>query len=158
MNRTHAMRRQMTLAVALTWLLASVMGCGSGRKDAQISAVRDPLLQDVPKPAGFQLAADRSMARASGRYRIARATYFGRDEISRVKQFYERFMPEAGFELRTWSLDSGEYRLHFESGEEECDIVVSPERMRTRVVVELGPLPEGSPGRDEQPILERPEQ
>ena len=61
------------------------------------SAVRDPVLQDIPKPAGFRLAADRSMVTNIGRFRLAQCEYVGSGDAGRIKRFYEEYLPTAGF-------------------------------------------------------------
>ena len=138
----------------------SSMGGGSGQNDgmATASAVRDPVLQDIPKPAGFTLAADRSVAIASGRSRLARCEYEGGLPPAEVKRFYEEYMPSANFDLRRWTLDQGQYTMYFESGTELCTIRARPSEWRkTAVVVEITPKPQGSPDRESKPPMRRPQ-
>ena len=148
-------------------LLVALTGCqsmggttsgGSGEGTATASAVRDPILRDLPKPAWFLLNLDRSMWYASGKYRLARCEYGGVLDRSRVKGFYEDYMPTAGFDLRESSLDRGVYMLRFESDAEVCKVRVREGDWRkTAVVVEIAPKPQGSPERDSKPPTRRPQ-
>jgi hypothetical protein len=158
------------LAVALAALLAlvalpacdSMLGQGGSVEERPTaSAVRDPVLQDVPKPAGFMLVDDRSFAFSSGKIRIARCEYVGATDRSAVKQFYEEYMPSAGFDLRQWSLDNGMYNLRFESTGEVCTVRIHPKDWSTKgstgLVVEIGPKPQGPTEHEAQPPMRRPE-
>jgi hypothetical protein len=146
-------------------LLPSLTGCQSmggsvsaGSDEGAASAVRDPVLQDIPKPAGFVLDADRSVAIASGKFRLARCEYGGGLAPAAVKRFYEEYMPAANFELRRWSLDQGVYNLYFESSSEVCTIRTRPGDWRkTAVVVEIAPKPQGNTERESAPPMRRPQ-
>jgi len=148
------------LALTVTSGCSSMGGTSGGQNDnmATASAVRDPVLQDIPKPAGFTLAADRSVAIASGRSRLARCEYDGGLSPAEVKRFYEEYMPSANFELRRWTLDQGQYTMYFESGTELCTIRARPSEWRkTAVVVEITPKPQGSTDRESKPPMRRPQ-
>ena len=121
------------LMLTVTSGCSSMGGTGGGQNGnmATASAVRDPVLQDIPKPAGFTLAADRSVAIASGRSRLARCEYEGGLPPAEVKRFYEEYMPSANFELRRWTLDQGQYTMYFESGTELCTIRARPSGVAT---------------------------
>lgn len=154
-----------TLAIGL--LLLSLTACtsmggtlsgGQRAEQATASAVRDPVLQDIPKPAGFVLDTDRSVAISSGKYRLAKCEYGGPLAPAAVKRFYEEYMPSANFELRRWSLDRGEFNLFFESGSEVCTIRTRPADWKaTAVVVEIAPKPQGSSEREAKPPVRRPQ-
>ena len=122
------------------------MSASAGREPAArlASAVRDPVLQDIPKPAGFQLAADRSIFWQRGRWRMGKCEYEGPTDPTGVKRFYEQYMPSAGFTLRERSLDNGEYKLRFESETEVCVIRIARKRGRTRVLLEIAPQSRGA--------------
>lgn len=157
------------LAGTLTFglMLGSLPGCSSmggsvssGRGDigTTASAVRDPVLQDIPKPAGFRLAAERSMVTNIGRFRLAQCEYSGPADAARIKQFYEEYLPSAGFELRHWSLDRGEFSLDFESSAEVCNVRIRPAgRNKSAVVVKVRPKASGSLERESQPPMRRPQ-
>jgi len=113
-----------------------------------VRAVRDNLMEDIPKPAGFQLVDDRSIARVSGQFRVARVEYSGSGDRQQVKRFYETNLPNAGFELKKTSLDQGIYGLSFESATEECDVRIRKSGLKTIIVIEIGPKPVGSTERD----------
>lgn len=145
--------------------LSGILGCaqftgtvntGSGDGGLTASAVRDPVLQDIPKPAGFTLSADKSVAISSGRFRQAKCEYTGPLATDSVKRFYEEYMPSAGFELRQWGLDRGEYSMRFESASEVCTVRTRPEKRTTVLVVELVPKPQGGTERDSNPPMRRP--
>lgn len=124
---------------------------------ATASAVRDPVLQDIPKPAGFVLAADRSMVTNIGRFRLAQCEYSGRGDAARIKRFYEEYLPSAGFELRHWSLDRGEFSLDFESSAEVCNVRIRPSgRSKATVIVKVRPKAAGSVERDSGAPRRRP--
>ena len=159
-------RRYATVVVlgfaATLWLsgCASFSGnvsTGSGDGGPTASAVRDPVLQDIPKPAGFALSADKSIAISSGRFRQAKCEYTGSLPTDSVKRFYEEYMPGAGFELRQWGLDRGEYSMRFESSTEVCTVRTRPMKWNTTtLIVELVPKPQGSTERDSKPPARRP--
>jgi len=152
-----------TLTVGLA--LGLLPGCSSmsgsvssGQEGATASAVRDPVLQDIPKPAGFVLDTERSSAIASGKFRLAKCEYGGALTPSAVKRFYEEYMPSASFELQHWSLDRGEYTMTFESSLEVCTVRVRPGNWKqTAVLVEIIPKPQGSPQHESQPPMRRPQ-
>lgn len=124
------------------------------------SAVRDPVLDDIPKPAGFVLVDDRSSAYYAGKVRIARCEYVGPTERTAVKRFYEEYMPSAGFELRRWSLDSGLFNLTFESNAEVCTVRIHPKDWKKRttvLVVEIGPKAKGPTEHETKPPTRRPD-
>jgi hypothetical protein len=144
-------------------LCGLVVGCESllgGRVEAgagpTISAVRHPILDDIPKPAGFTLVDDRSVATTSGRFRVAKVEFVGRTDRDDVNRFYKEYMPSAGFTLKRESFDRGEYEMHFQSGTEMCMIRVRPERSGTAIVLEVLPMPEGSAEREAKPVTPRP--
>lgn len=115
-------------------------GCESTDRSPSASAMKHPLLEDIPLPNGFKLVDDQSMARASGRTRIARVKFIGATERAAVMRFFEEYMPRAGFDLRHCGFDRGVYELRFESAGEECTFRVAPEKSKTAIFVELGPL------------------
>ncbi len=119
---------------------AILAGCESTDRGPSASAMKHPLLEDIPLPNGFKLVDDQSMARASGRTRIARVKFVGPTERAAVMRFFEEYMPRAGFDLRHCGFDRGVYELRFESGGEECTFRVAPEKSKTAIFVELGPL------------------
>jgi hypothetical protein len=143
------------------WLLGCALltgGCESGGP-MPASAVRDPVMTDLPKPAGFALVADKSVAQMSGRVRLAKCLYTGSGRQDTVKRFYEEYMPQAGFGLKRMEMQSGTYYLHFESEKELCEVRVAPARWgRTEVQVSLIPRPEGSTerGPEEAPAAAPP--
>jgi hypothetical protein len=147
------------LSLAIVGLPACESMRGGGVEDQPTaSAVRDPVLEDVPKPAGFTLVDDHSFGVFAGKVRIARCEYVGPTGRSAVKRFYEEYMPSAGFELRQWSLDSGVFNLRFESETETCSVRIHPKDWnRTGLVVEIGPKPHGSVEREAKPPMRRPD-
>ncbi len=116
------------------------------------SAVQHPFLENIPLPQGFRLVPERSVARESGRYRMAKCEFEGAVAPEQVTAFYQNYMPSAQFRLKTRNLEAGEYRLRFESGTEECNIRVSRHRGTTVLVVDLGPLPQGTAERQRKPL------
>jgi hypothetical protein len=144
-------RQGWPIAVCFGSLVFVLAGCQSGgqRDPVPASAVHDPVLQDIPKPAGFKIVDRSSMAKASGQYRIAQCEYVGGRDRESVRQFYREYMPEAGFTEKHWSLDKGVYSLTFESAKEVCDVIIGPSGLQTSVVVKIGPRAEGS---SERPV------
>ena len=149
------------LGATILWLPAcnSTLTRGEGADGRPTaSAVRDPVLQDIPKPAGFRLAADRSMVTNIGRIRLAQCEYVGSGDPVEIKRFYEEYLPAAGFELRHWGLDHGEYDLDFESGQETCHVRIRPKGLgKTTVVVKVQPRAQGSLDRASGPPARRPD-
>ena len=156
--------RHILAGLAGAVLLTAGLGCdtttsarGNVGEQTAASAVHDPVLYDIPKPAGFRLDADRSVAISSGRFRLARCEYGGRLGSQKVKQFYEEYMPSAGFDLRQWSLDQGEFNMRFESEAEVCTVRARESSgLRTVVVVEIAPKPQGSAIHESSPPTRRP--
>lgn len=149
-------RRSARLIVpcAVLAAMAACTGCLSGGKrndqgTALASAVRDPVLQDIPRPQGFVIDDQKSMAFASGRVRMARCQYAGSVDPLGVKRFYEEYMPSAHFRLLQWSLEKGVYDLRFESDSELCGIRIWRERSRTGLMIEVGPRPRGTAERSD---------
>lgn len=102
------------------------------------------LLQNIPVPNGFELVRDRSTAWASGQIRWASCEFEGGSNPERVADFYTRQMPSARFTLKKESLENGESHLRFESDTEECNIRVRQSKMRTKLLINVGPLPKGT--------------
>src|SRR5262245_15193026 len=92
--RPHAGRIVRMLGMCCMMLLPA---CESGGGHETPSAVQDPIIRDIPKPAGFSLVDKNSRATASGHTRVAQVQYTGNMERAKVKQFYEEYMPGAGF-------------------------------------------------------------
>lgn len=162
MNRRFVRVAVLGLGAATLWLAGcasfnGTVNTGAGEGGATASAVRDPVLQDIPKPAGFTLSADNSVAISSGKFRQAKCEYSGSLSTDAVKRFYEEYMPGAGFELRQWGLDRGEYSMRFESSSEVCTVRTRPsKRNTTAIIVELVPKPQGSTERESNPPARRP--
>lgn len=142
--------------IASAFSAALMAGCAGGDRDVTASAVRDPVFYDIPKPAGFKLVEERSVARVSGRVRVAKCEYKGSTDVAAVKRFYEEYLPSAGFEQRRASLDEGTYILSFESAAEMCDVSIRRKSFSTVVVIEIGPKSSGVVDRDAPPPVRRP--
>ena len=144
--------------------LAGPLGCASGGgrsghagERPVAEAVRDPVLEGIPKPAGFVLDEPQSLAITAGRMRLAKCQYTGALHPTEVRRFYEHYMPSAGFTLKRWSLDHGEFNLRFESQSEVCIVRARPRGWnKTELVVELEPRPRGTPVSNERPPARRP--
>ena len=144
-----ALRPAMVWPAVIGCLLGMLGGCQSGGAHAAndtmlASAVRDPILQDIPRPQGFSLDEQRSMAFASGRFRVVRCEYTGKMDAVQVKRFYEQYMPTAHFKLLQWSLEDGMYRLRFESNGELCNIRIRRDGSNSALLIEIAPRPQGS--------------
>ncbi len=151
-NNTCTLLTRSWLPLAALATALTLPGCDSTSTGGNVSdrpvarAVRDPVLQDIPKPAGFVLDEQQSLAISAGRMRLAKCQYSGGLVPKDVKRFYEEYMPQAGFALRRWSLDHGEFNMRFESDTEVCTVRVRPKGYRSSlVVVELEPKPRGNP-------------
>jgi hypothetical protein len=120
------------------------------------SAAQHPILEGVPIPVGFRMVSERSVARQTGRFRMAKVEFVGGTSPEQVTAFYQNYMPSAQFTLKTRNLEAGEYKLRFESPSEECNIRVTRNSGRTVLVVDLGPLPQGSAEREHRPPMPRP--
>lgn len=146
-------RRYLQSLVCVAVGLLAGAGCNSGGDNGRaITAVQDPIIRDIPRPAGFTLVDKDSMARSSGRFRIARCEYTGGEDRAAVQRFYEQYMPSAGFEIRHSSFDKGTLDLQFESSSEICNVRIYPVGLRTRIVVEVGPKAQGSAERQPPPL------
>jgi len=141
------------LGLCLAGLLMAA--CRSGGESPAASAVHDPVIRDIPKPAGFKLVDKNTQAVAAGQYRIAKCEYRGDTDRAGVKRFYEEYMPSAGFTLRQWSLDKGTYLLNFESNSELCVVKIGQSGWRTVINIEVVPKPQGPAERDNPPPVRR---
>lgn len=152
------MRVPIGSSIVLATLLAALSGCtmgGSGPRGA--SAVQDPVISDIPKPAGFKLVADRSVFWQSGKFRGGKCEYSGRTDLLTVKNFYREYMPQAGFEEREFTLYKGTFQMRFESQDEICNIRIQTEGRKTVVAVEMAPRARGSIQTEfREPLLRNP--
>lgn len=154
-------RGRLTPAAALGAALALLWqgGCTGGGNRAEVAGGTAPggpprqhaILQGIPMPGGFRLVPERSVARESGQSRVAMCEFEGDLAPEHVTAFYQTHMPTARFTLKRRALDNGEYKLRFESDTEECNIYVRRAKLRTVLVVDLGPLPRGSTAREIRP-------
>lgn len=151
------MDRQNWIGMVVVGFALALGGCANSNGPVAASPVRDPVMADLPKPAGFALVDDRSVYWQSGIHRVGKCEYLGKTDRDAIKRFYEEYMPSAGFQLREMSLDKGSYSMRFESDKEICMIRVSPfSQGRTSVVVEVGPVAEGEAGPADGPPAKRP--
>lgn len=123
----------------------------SGSSGPPPSPVQHALLQNIPLPVGFKMVPERSVARESGRFRVAQCEFEGSSSPEEVTRFYINYMPSANFVLKQKRYDSGEYTLRFESDAEECNIRARSGKLSsTTLVVDVGPLPKGTADREEK--------
>jgi hypothetical protein len=115
------------------------------------SAKRHPTLEDIPVPNGFLLVDDHSVGRSSGSLRVVRFEFIGDMERAPVNRFYKEYMAAAGWTLKKETFDRGIYDMYFENQTEECLIRLRPEKKKTVIVVDIGPLPRGSAERESRP-------
>lgn len=164
-------RRVLRLAASAVAVLAVAAGAGSlgcqgfggtevagGNQGPPAAPVQHTLLQNVPLPVGFQMVADRSVARQSGASRVALCEFEGTSSPEEVTRFYVNYMPSAQFTLKKRDYVHGEYQLRFESDIEECIIRIKPAKLgkKTALVVDIGPLPQGSAEHESRPALRQP--
>ncbi len=155
-SRSEALRARIgggLLALSALFLTAGTTGCNSdgstGSANGTASPVRDPDLDDIPKPSGFSPVRDeRTAFWRSGRLRVGQLWFKGGSDPIEVRKFYETFMPDAGYALREMSLKGGEYLMRFESDTEIIHVRCWREKFNTLVVVEFGPQPQGSAPRE----------
>ncbi len=172
--RRNAKTRMLTLAAAAGLAFAGITlsGCAtynaessSGTSGSQLagsqgpaaSPVQHPMLEGIPIPVGFRMVPERSVARESGRLRVAQCEFEGRAQPEQVQRFYLNYMPTAHFTLRQRRLDNGEYKLQFESDTEECSVYIKPNQRSTALVIDLGPLAKGSTERQPLAPVSRPQ-
>lgn len=167
MNAALAYARKHLAVVAgcagLTLVGFALFGCesfGGGRQTAgqgpPASPKEHPLLENLPLPVGFRMVPERSVARTSGRMRVAQCEFEGKYTPEEVTRFYLDYMPSATFILKQKRFDNGEYNLRFESETEECNIRTRRGKTATVLVVDIGPLPKGSAEREVKPSLPQP--
>ncbi len=114
-------------------------------------AMEHPLLPNFPVPVNFQMLPKRSEVRTTAGLRVARCEFEGPTRPDVVVAFYERYMPTAQFDLMDKRFESGVYTLRYQSPEEECSIRVRPEKSKTILAIDLGPLSKSMPERESQP-------
>jgi hypothetical protein len=118
-------------------------GLSSGRKVAA-APVQHPMLENIPLPADAIEQPERSVGRRSGRFRVGKFEFLTANDPLTVMRFYRELMPTAGYRLRTEVAEGGVYDMRFDSDVEECAIRIIPGRMsKTRLIVDVGPIPRG---------------
>lgn len=127
-------------------------GSEPGGAAGTVRAVQHPALEGIPLPAGFRLVPDRSIIRSSGQYRYANCEYTGDTPPETVFRFFKENMPTAGFKLRQWGLQGGEYVLEFEGHSERSTVRFKQDKFRkTKLIIDVSPTPRGSVERDITP-------
>ncbi len=140
--------------IAIAWPL---VGCRSSQANVDttgagpVAAQQHPMLAGVPVPRGFRFAPDISVGRDSGRFRYGKYAFYGSADPTTVTRFYSDHMQSAGFRLRVRDFDYGEYSLRFDSSTEECHVRVKKQGLRTRLVIDIGPRPQGTTDREAPP-------
>jgi len=119
---------------------------------AAVMPVQDPMLENLPVPMGFRRVPERSLARATGKLRMAQCEYEGSTSPADLVRFYESQMPTAQFALKERRLDAGVYSLRFESDSEVCNLRIKRAKSKTILVIDLGPLPKGAGEREAKPL------
>lgn len=138
---------------ACVWVALLALGC---QKNGDLSgppatAVRHPILEDIPQPAGFRLVDERSVSRNSGQFRVAKVEFIGDASRASVYRFYKEYMPSAGFHLVQENFERGQYNLQFRADSEELYVRIRPEGSKTAVALDLGPTPRATPKREPYP-------
>lgn len=142
-------RRRVLRVALLSPLLLLASGCESAgpTRDGSMrasEAVQFPMLMGVPLPRGFEVVPERSVARESGRFRVARYEFVGSATRNALHEFFLNHMPGAGFKLMQRRDEGGVYDLRFESGTEECAIRIGEKSFnQAYFIVDVGPLPSG---------------
>jgi len=131
-------------------------GGQTNNKSNAVAPVQDPLLEGIPLPSGFRFMPERSLGRSSGQFRVFTHEYSGDMAPPLVIRWYKEYMPSAGFTLRQERHQAGEYELRFDSNMEECDVHVKRDKLKTVLVVDVGPLPKGSTQHEKKPAQRRP--
>lgn len=164
-QKSRCARRHIALCGLMCGSLIAALGCQSNQgtagasydaSGAGLSAMQHPTLEGIPVPARFQLVADRSYCKQIGALRLANCTFDGKTDAASVFEFYKANMPSAGFTLRQWNFERGEYIAWYESHTEHCTIRIRREGYRTSVIVDVSPLPTGSAERDVRSPGRRP--
>ncbi|MCK4342272.1 MAG: hypothetical protein KAY37_11180 [Phycisphaerae bacterium] len=148
----------------MLFTIASLSGCnGFGGSESTPPGQGPPpsprqhrMLKNIPIPAGFQMVRDRSNAWASGQIRWANYAFEGNASPEQIADFYTNHMPSAKFILKKESLESGEHHLSFESDTEDCNIRIRRGKLKTTLIINLGPLPKGSAERKVKPATRQP--
>lgn len=149
---TNSRLRPTILAITILAASLSMLGCdglGGSKSTAAASGpaaspVQHPMLENIPLPVGFQIVDDRSNAWKSGQIRWGNCEFEGGISPEKVRSFYVEYMPSAKFTLRQERLDGGEYHLRFESDSEECNVRIKRAKLKTSLVLTIGPLPKGT--------------
>lgn len=138
-----------------TWMVAALVlvligGCQraghvprAGRsakmaKSAELRAVRNPPIPDLPVPSGFRLDENRShsFAEAGIRYVEHCYKYGGHTDKHAVARFYKRHMPYSRWTLVTDMFVKGNVILDFEKDSERCRVTITRGRGFSSVQVQ----------------------
>jgi len=85
------------------------------------------------------------VAKQAGNLRIALGEFTGDAPATVVTQFYQKYLPTAGFHLLEQRFLDNQHQLRFESNTETCNIRVRQVKKKTTFLIDLGPLPNGTP-------------
>ena len=135
----------------------TVTGTAKVGEDAPAASARQhPTLEGIPIPSGFTLVADETHASNSGRLRYADCDFVGKADPASVFTFYKEYMPSAGFTLRQWRFDRGEYIMDFDSTNEQSTVRIKRSKFKTDLRIDVRPTPKGSAERDTDTPVRRP--
>jgi len=88
----------------------------------RLTPTPQPLIADLPVPAGFKFVDDLSRDYQTGRFRFVDHTYRGSATKFQTERFYSRYMPENGWELRGKQLVRGLILMRYAKGSEFCEV------------------------------------
>ncbi|MBI4578714.1 MAG: hypothetical protein HY718_03375 [Planctomycetes bacterium] len=85
-----------------------------------------PYLTGVAVPSGFSMNKRGSDTRESGGVRFARHEYAGYADPHAIQEFYKEQMPLMGWREISAQEVKGRISIRFESGNEECTVMIEP--------------------------------
>jgi hypothetical protein len=138
----------------IAWcVLANGAGCSnsdeSSKRDSdaptRLTARSGSYLAGVPVPKGFDIAERVTDSYEGAGMRFARQQYVGSADPYAVREFYKEHMPNSGWQYVSCHDIKGSTSIRFESGTEECAIIIEPGGFfnRTRIQVIVKPFKRG---------------
>ncbi|MFQ5424388.1 MAG: hypothetical protein ACE5F9_10465 [Phycisphaerae bacterium] len=120
------MRGSCVLLIPILTLGAMTGACGSAsdRQPTILEARLQPYVVDIPVPSDFRLKPRLSEHRRTAGRREVRHIYEGRSDPIAVRNFYEHYMPDSGWEMVDDTLKKGHgvFLLNYIKSGERCEI------------------------------------
>lgn len=121
------MRKTIT-CLSLLAVLCAISGCGwfgGASPGAELGALANPPVADLPVPAGFTLDEEHSRSNDSGVARFVDHQYFGPASTFAVARFYKQAMVARKWRFVSETFSLGDQNLRFDRPGEKCSVFIT---------------------------------